>query len=193
MSYETVLQSLFETARQCKIDCRLERPADVGTAFLRKSFGDDATLLIDRHGFFGAENVPWVAEHLSIYLPHGPKDRQAGYAFNANSGMTDPSWDARKYVIASASADPITTDASGVVFVSVHGIGKWDYDPAFPSIASFLEFTDNWLKYFLIEKERRIFTEDLDFLPEVSEETRAIIPDEVSTDMRDNIIEFMFG
>jgi hypothetical protein len=76
--------------------------------------------------------------------------------------VLDTQWDEGKYVIGDWAADPVSVDASGVVWHSIHGEGTWRSMQVAENTEQFLDTLARWMNYFVIDRGGRLFEDDVD-------------------------------
>jgi hypothetical protein len=112
---------------------------------------------IERVGYPGDCEIPWVVEDLFLFGFADIESRQAGYRFDARSGEPLDDWDTDRHVIADWAANPVVIGSDGHIAFAYHGMDQWDFQTIAESFVSFLDLLTAWVRYFVIDGGGRLF------------------------------------
>jgi hypothetical protein len=154
------------------IAVRIE-PVSTLSDYSRTVFPDGLLPEIERVGYPGDCEIPWIVEDLYLYGFADIESRQAGYRFDARSGETLDDWDADRHVITDWAANPVVIGSDGRIAFAYHGVDRWDFQTIAESFASFLDLLTAWVRYFVIDHGGRLFDANGDLPDEtISDVTR---------------------
>lgn len=194
MLYHEASLYLREIANQCDLPSELYSFSKVEDVELCKGiFGDSLADEIIRHGYIGGLEIPWVAEEYSLYRFADIRKKQAGFRYDANTFAEDSEWDRSRYVIGDWIADPTCADGKYRISFARHGSGSWQYLNIAESQAQYLETLAKWLEYFILEKQKMIYTDDFQVLPVVQTQIRQVVLDHLDEECANNFADYLLG
>lgn len=188
MTYEDALHALAALLDEVGIGYRIERPATAGE--LPALLGPALAAQIAEHGWLSSEDIPLPAEDLRLYALSDLAARQDGYGIVA--GSPSPGWDASQGVIGDWLADPICVDPAGGVWVARHGTGAWQFRQVATDLAALLQVLLQWLRFYLLDHQRRITGDDHEVLPAIKAAVRSRVLGDLPEPLADNFHAFLF-
>lgn len=194
MLYHEASLYLQEIANQCGLRSELysfSKAEDVKSC--REIFGDGVADDIIRYGYIGGLEIPWVAEEYSLYHFTEIREKQAGFRYDANTLVEDSEWDRSRYVIGDWIADPTCSDGQCRISFARHGSGLWQYLNIAESHGQYLQTLAKWLEYFVLEKQKMIYTDDFQVLPMVQMQIRQVVLDHLDEECANNFADYLLG